>query len=441
MNAKTLLAATFAALLLAAPAANAQPARDPSALKAEKEARAAAKQAERAQQSGVLPSFPNATRQEPDKLAPKAKMKTRLNKIQSQFEAQDFEASIAGAEEILSDPEATPAEKSRAAHVAAFAASKGDSDNKRASAYAKRALDENGLPNGVHFPLMLELAKMHTNDDQYAEAIAAVDRFLAETKASDPAAHMLRGNALYQLDRYAEAIDALKLAMGPDGKGDGNVAAMLLQSYVAAERFPEAIALAESVAARSPDDKKAQLNLASAYADAEQPEKAVAVFERLRSAGKLTETRDYELGIGVLSKLDGREQATVAFINEGLEKGILKPSAQVYGQLGQSHYNADNLPEAIAAWEKGAPLASNGELYLNLAVISNQADRYAAAKAAAQQAIAKGVRKPGKAWMVIAEAEQGMGNNAAIPAAYREAAKDPATREEAQRMLQKFGGK
>lgn len=431
MNAKTLLAATLAALLLA-PVAYAQPSRDPSMRE---------KPAEKEQaQESKAPTFPNASRAEPDKLKPSSKMKTKLNKLQSAAMSDDTVGAVAGAEEILADPTATPAERSRAAHVAAVAAARGDQDNKRAITFAKRALDENGLQNNEHFPLMLEMARMHNNDDQYAEAIAVADRYLAETKTSDPAAHHVRGNAFYQLDKYVEAIDALKLAIGPDGKADGPIAGMLMQSLVAAERFPEAIAMAEATAAKAPDDKKAQLTLANVYADAEQPEKAVAVFERLRGAGKLTEQRDYELGISVLSKLDGRENDTIAFINDGITKGVLKPNAQIYGLLGQAYYNADKLMDAIGAWEKGAPLAANGELFLNLAVLNNQADRYAEAKAAAQQAIAKGVRKPGKAWMVIAEAEQGLGNSAGIAAAYREAAKDPATRDDAQKMLKKFGG-
>jgi tetratricopeptide (TPR) repeat protein len=439
MNAKTLLAATLAALLLA-PAAQAQAVRDPSQIRAEREAKEAAKIAEQNAKQPGLPTFPNATRPEPAKLAPNSKMKARLNKIQNAFEAQDFATAISGADEILADAAATPAEKSRAAHVATYAAAQADSDDKRALVYAKRALDENGLPNGVHFPLMLEMAKMYNNSDQFTEALAMADRFLAESKASDPMAQQIRGNAYYQMDKYDDAIAALKLAIGPDGQPEGNVAAMLMQAYAGADRFPEAIAMAEALVAKSPDDKKAQLYLANVYAEASQPEKAVAVFERLRGAGKLTDSKDYEAGIGILAKIDGHEMDTVAFINDGMAKGILKPTAQIYGLLGQSYYNADKLPEAIGAWEKAAPLAANGEMYLNLAILDNQADRYAAAKAAAQQAIAKGVKKPGKAWMVIAEAEQGLGNNGAIAAAYREAAKDPATRDDAQKMLKKFGG-
>jgi hypothetical protein len=434
MNAKTLLAATFAALLLAAPGASAEVSRD---LSSRQQQQPAKKEKEQAASQG----FPNATREEPAKLSSNSKFKAKLSKLQSLYNAEEFDAAIAGAEAILADPKANPAERSSAASAAAFAALRKDNDNARAIAFAKRALDENGLQNAMHYPLLLELARMHSNDEQYAEALAAVDKFLAETKSNDPAAHEVRGYALYQMDKYPEAIAALKLAIAPDGTASANVNQMLMRSYVASEQYAEAIALGEAIAAKTPDDKKAQLNLANVYAEAEQPAKAAAVFERLRASGKLTEATDYDAGIRVLSNLDGREKDLIAFINEGMTKGILKPSAQVYGQLGQAYYNADQVGDAIAAWEKGAPLGTDGELFLNLAIVSLQDDRYAGAKAAAQQAIAKGVRKPGKAWMVIAGAEQGLGNDAGILAAYREAAKDPATREEAQKMLKAFGGK
>jgi predicted Zn-dependent protease len=439
MKATPLLATAIAALLLAAPTVHAQ------GVSRELKNSSNTEYAEREnkKKKGDAPAannFPNATRQEPDDTSPSSKMRPKLNKIITQFQSQDYAAAVAGADAILADEKATAFEKASAAQYAAFAAAEGDGDDKRAITYLKRAIDANALPNGVHFPLILELAKMYNNEGRFDEARATAQRFLDETKSNDPVAHSIMGNAYYQEDKYAEAITELKLAMGTDGKADATVAAMLMQSYAAAERFPEALALAESMAAKAPDDKKLQLVLANTYAEAGQPDKAVGVFNRLRAAGKLTEDRDYQMGISILAKLKGHEADTQAFITEGMSKGILKPSDKLYGLLGQAFYNADNLPAAIDAWSKGAPLAATGELYLNLAILQNQTDRYADAKASAQQALAKGLKKPGKAWMVIAEAEQGLGNNSGIAAAYREAAKDPATRDDAQRMLKKFGG-
>jgi tetratricopeptide (TPR) repeat protein len=265
------------------------------------------------------------------------------------------------------------------------------------------------------------------------------DRFIAETKMADDAhIQMLRGNALYRLDRFAEAIDALKVAAAAPDAPKG-AAEMLMDSYVQADRLPEAVAMAEANAAKNPQDKRIQLNLANVYAMADQPDKAAAVFERLRASGMLTDAKDYELAYKLLANLEGRERDTIAFINAGLEKGILKPSAQLYAVLGQSYYFSEQIPQAIDAWGKGAPMAPDGEMFLNLGKVNSQEEHWAEAKAAAQQALAKGVKKPGEAWIVIAGADLSMGNKAGAIAGYREAAKHAGSRDEANRMLRSLG--
>ena len=91
------------------------------------------------------------------------------------------------------------------------------------------------------------------------------------------------------------------------------------------------------------------------------------------------------------------------------------------------------LPEAQQALFE--PLATDGEPALFLAQILGQEDRNAEAKAAAQQALAKGLKSPGNAWMAIARAEYYSDNIAGAQAAYREASKDPSTKAEAQKAL------
>jgi tetratricopeptide (TPR) repeat protein len=441
MYAKSLVAATLASLLIAAPVAHAQGvSRELKNSSNTEYAESSKKDKKKKDGAPAANQFPDATRQEPDDTSPSSKMRPKLNKIILQFQSEQFAEAIAGSDAILADPNATPYEKASAARFAAFSAAQSDDDHARAIAYLKQAIDLNALSNNDHLPLLLELAKMYNNDDKFDDAIVAAKRFLDEGKNADPIAHSIIGNAYYQQEKYAEAIAALKLAIGPDGTAPGNVIPMLIKSYIAAERLPEAVALVESFAAKAPDDKAAQLSLANLYAEAGQPEKSIAVFQRLRTAGKLTESRDYEQGIAILAKLKGKEADTQAFIKDGLDKGVLKPSVQLYGLLGQTFYNSDNLPAAIDAWAQGAPMAPNGDMYLNLAIVQNQAERYADAKASAHQALAKGVKSPGKAWMVIAESEQGLDNTVGIAAAYREAAKDPATRANAQQMLKKFGG-
>ena len=106
MNAKTLLAAIFAALLLAASGADAQVSRDLSERKQQP--------AKKDKQEAAEQTFPNATREEPAKLSPNSKFKGKLSKLQALYHAEEFDAAIASAEAILADPKANPAERSSA---------------------------------------------------------------------------------------------------------------------------------------------------------------------------------------------------------------------------------------------------------------------------------------------------------------------------------------
>ena len=433
------LAGALAALLLSLPVADAQAAKTstsrgqrPTVEDAEEasDAKADAKPAEG-------PLYPDASRPEPAK--PKAS--TRITKLYDLLEKQKFADVVSRADEIIADPKATPMERAHAAYVAGYASMDLDKDSyAKAMAYLQQALDADQLTNNTHFTVMFQIAQMQLSEEKYADALKTIDRFLAETHSTDPKAQAVRGNALYRLERFPEAITALKLATA-DGKADKAVTDMLVSAYFETNQMGEAATRAEAQAAAKPDDKRAQLDLATIYANGNQLDKAAAVFQKLRASGQLTDEHDYEQGYRILAQMEGHEAETAAFINEGLGKGVLKPSASVYGILGQSQYYANNIPGAIAAWEKGAPLAKDGEMYLNLSKATNEGNNYAAARTAAQAAIAKGVKRPGDAWMVIASAERGLGNKAAELAAWREAAKDPATRDQANRMLKALGGK
>ena len=80
-------------------------------------------------------------------------------------------------------------------------------------------------------------------------------------------------------------------------------------------------------------------------------------------------------------------------------------------------------------------------MYLNLAKLQSMEAMWAASKASIQQALARGVKKQGDAYMTLARAEQGLGNKPAVLAAFREAAKYPETRDQANKALKQAGGK
>jgi tetratricopeptide (TPR) repeat protein len=137
------------------------------------------------------------------------------------------------------------------------------------------------------------------------------------------------------------------------------------------------------------------------YMQADQMDKAAAVMDKLRASGQLTEEREYKQLYSIYANTDNKEKDVIAVINEGISKGILKPDYQTYLALAQSYYYTDQLPQAIENWQKAAPLSKDGETYLNLAKVLKNEGRTAEAKQAAQQALAKGVKKPDDAKKII----------------------------------------
>jgi predicted Zn-dependent protease len=333
--------------------------------------------------------YPEATRKEPEARGDRSVEKQIEDLIKLQGEDGSEDKVIAKADEILASPKATPFDKSRAAYVAG-AAWQGKESNGYPNAikYYKLAIDNNGLNNNTHYRAMLQLSQLLAADDHQAEALAMVDKFLAETKSTDENALRIKAMTLVDMDKPEEA-------------------AAILEKAVAAK----------------PGDKKLMLSLAALYLQANQEAKAGATFDKIRAAGLLTESKDYETGFRLLGSIEGRQKDAMALIDEGLKKGVLQPSYEMYVVQGRAYYEAGDNAKAIEAWSKGAPMSKDGEMYLNLAKLHLDADHWAQAKEAASQARAKGVKNPGDAWRVIARAETGLGNAAAAKAATAESAK------------------
>lgn len=358
--------------------------------------------------------YPDATRQEPEaKGSPK--VQTKLNKLIEAYnkalEQEDEAKANAGyttartlADEIIANGSANAYDKALAAQIASQAALNTD-DEAAAEGYLKQAVDANALGNNQHFQLMLQLAQLQLQKDDYTNGFATLDKYLAESKSKRPADFAFKGQYLYQADRFAECIPPLKQAIetstNPEDKVD-NWTQILMVCYQEAGQLAEAVKVAEQLAAKSPNDKRAQMNLASIYLNSEQEAKAAAVLEKLRAAGLMTEEKDYRQLYLTYANMEGKEKDVIAVVNEGLQKGIVKPDYQTYLALAQAHYYSEQIPQAIEAWQKAAPLSKDGETYLNLARVLWQEGRIPEAKVAARAALDKGLKKPDDAKKIIA---------------------------------------
>lgn len=312
------------------------------------------------------PLYPNATRQSPEAKA-KGKGLKALQDLQALYEKQDNAAVVAKADAIGADADAGAYEKAFAYQLAGNA-SADLGDEAKSAEYFQKALDANGLDNNSHYTVMYNLAVVKLGQEKHTEALATLDRFLAETKSDKPEHQGLRAGLL-----------------GNMGRND------------------EAAKLYQELLAKNPNDKRLLLNAVASYQQADQFDKGNALLADAYKRGLLTEGKELRaLYVGYMNAEQMKE--ALAVINDGVAKGILTPSPELakdYMVLAQHAYYKGSDSEAIELYRKAAPMAADGEAYLNLAKILRDQGKAAEAKAAAQQALDKGVKKPAEAKQIV----------------------------------------
>lgn len=343
--------------------------------------------------------YPDATREEPKA---SSKVPAKMSKLFKAYEKEDNDAeTLALAQDLIADPKASDYDKAMAAQLGGQAAYNQD-DSATAKKLLQQVVDLNSLDNNGHYQSLLMLAQLQLQDDEFEPGMANLNRYLAETKSNKPEDLIQKGQALYQMEKYAEAIPVLQQAIAATPEPKDSWYSLLLASYAGANQPGEAVKIAEQLAAKSPADKKAQLNLVATYQQADQFDKAAATLEKMRAAGQLTEEKEYRQLYVTYANMEGKEKEVISVVNEGLQKGALKPDYQTQLALAQAYYYSEQIAPAIEAWQKAAPLAPNGDTYLNLARVLWQEDRIPEAKVAARAALEKGIKKPEDAKKIIA---------------------------------------
>ena len=310
--------------------------------------------------------YPNAVRVSP-KAETSGKVAKQIQAMQGLFEKSEMAEAMAKAEEVVAMPSANAYEKAFAYSMAGNAAADLN-DQAKAVEYFKKAIDANGLDNDSHFNTMYNLSVIQFQLEKYADALTTMDRFLADTKSDKPEHQAFRAGILANL-----------------GRND------------------EAAAVYKSLVAKNPTDKRILMNAVAALQNAEKLDQANTLLEEAYKRGILSERNEYRmLYIGYMNAQRWNDAQKV--IEDGVAKGVLQAGpdlARDYQVLAQSAYGEDKIPLAIELYGKAAPMAADGEAYLNLAKVLDIAGKKAEAKSAAQKALDKGVKKPDDAKRIL----------------------------------------
>ena len=388
--------------------------------------------------------YPNTTRVEPKLDLKSTKEQQNLNDGLNAVSAHDS----AKAEKLLQPlVDGSKSKYAQALALQGLANIKySNNDLKGAIVLLKRSLDIGVLPNDTYFQLEYELAQFQIADKQYQAALDTVAKWRAEGKKETPASYGLEGNALYRLNKYPEAIAAIKKAQSMPGKQEPSWNQILMASYAESGQNDKAAALAQQQVDTNPTDPDAVSNAAAVLMQAHKYPEAIQMMEKARASGTL-KTESAYVNLAKLYLITGQEGSDTApnamkasqVLQEGMSKGVIKPGADNYVLLAQSAELANKPTEAMAAYNKALPLAKDGEPALHAGRLLLTENKNSQAKALLEQAITKGVKSKGKAYMLLAEAERGLKNKPAAVAAMKKAAQEPDTAAKAKAWLKNAG--
>lgn len=395
--------------------------------------------------------YPNATRAEPKLDNNNAAEMKRLNQA---FDALN-EGDDAKAEDLLQ----TLATRSKSRYAKAMALNGlsnlryQQDDTAGAIDLLKQAIDIGIMPNDTYYGLMYQLAQFYAAEDQYAEAATALQRWHDEGKREMADAYGLEGMIRYRLEQYPQAIDAIlraKELSAAEGKASypGTWDQILSASYAEAGDVDSAVRLAQERLAANPDDSTTRHNAVSLLIQAERYPEAVKLLEDARARGAIRSHADYvnlaKLYLMIAQSSDEPgPSARKAWetLDDGISEGVVDPSYDVYKLQGDAAYVGDDLERSLEFYGKAAPMAKDGELDVRRGQILAGLGRNDEAIRQIEAGIARGVDRPGNAYLALGAANLNADRRSAAIAAMRHAAEYPETQERANDWLRKAGAK
>ncbi|WP_198651446.1 tetratricopeptide repeat protein [Dyella sp. C11] len=388
--------------------------------------------------------YPNATRKEPKLDLTSEKDQKAINDGLDAVNNQDKEKAVQILQPI--------ADSSKSKYAQALALQGlanvhyNDGDVKGAIDLLNKALENGTLPNDTYFQLEYMLAQFYLANEQYQQSIDTVEKWRAEGKKETPESYALEGNAYYRLEKFPEAIAAIKKAQSMTDKPNDSWNQILMASYSESGQGDQAAQVAQQQLAANPNDPNALNNAVAVLMQGQKYPEAIALMEKAKDAGQFKTEKDY-VNLAKLYLITGQNSGdqkgpstkAAATLQEGMTKGIVTPTAENYELLGAANYMSDNTSAALAAYQKAIPMAKDGEANIRAGQLLIQDSKFSEAKSLIQQGIDKGVQHKGTAYMLLAEACRGLKDKPGTIAAMEKAAQDPETSTKAKAWLKAQG--
>lgn len=302
----------------------------------------------------------------------------------------------------------------------------GKENYKAAAKEMEKAWKKNALPEQTQVTLLYNIGQIQMAAEDYKGASATFDKWLKVAEKPSAQALYTVAASKYQTKDYRGAIKNCKAAIASSKKPKDSWYQLMLSSYFTLKQFRPAIGIQTILVERHPDKRTGWMQLVGLYSQVNDDKRSLAVLQLAYKMGVLKEKSDY---VQLAQRFQAAEIPLEAA--EVLEEAIggkkLKIDAEVAKIVGNAYFAAREDAKAAPALKRAAGLAKDGELYLRLAQLQSENEKWEAAVNSARQALKKGgLKSPGRAHMLLGIAEARRGRNVEARKAFVQASRIPA---------------
>jgi tetratricopeptide (TPR) repeat protein len=263
----------------------------------------------------------------------------------------------------------------------------------------EKCLAQDALPDRTQLGVMFNVAQIHLALEQYGQAVTALERWFKTADEPTSQAYYLLAVAHYQqtqLDRaLAPAKQAVALARAPKESW----LQLLVGLYLGKERYADALPHVETLVTNFPK-KSYYAQLSALYSMLDQDEKSLALMQLSYEQGFLTSDRELRR-LGQMYLYLGLPQRAAAFMEKAMAEQKVEIDAKSLELLANSRLVARDLERAIEPLARAAEMSEEGDVYVRLGQIYLEREDWDAAADALSKGLERGVKKEGKAQLLL----------------------------------------
>lgn len=338
------------------------------------------------------------------------------NRLNEAFEMIGEEEYDAAMKELraLADSRLSDFEQASVQQAMGFIAAQRE-DYRAAIEHFSEAIRLDALRNQTHFEMILQVAQLYNAIEEYDRALEQLEFwFCVSTEEAQKVAEVwvLKSSLHLQKEEWEEALaaidEAITLADDPKEQWYRLKLGILLEL----ERYRPAVDVVKTLIEFDPDRKEYWVQMSGIYLELDETEEAMAAMRLAYRRGLLDEGSEYTQLAGLLQELESPRLAAEV-MEEGLGNGYIDETANNWEMTAGAWYQAREMDEALAAYERAGELSDSGKLDFQRASIMAADEDWQGVLDAATRALEKGdltETQEGNSQLLIGMAHFNLGN-------------------------------